>query len=65
MRGRRRGRESPRAFTVGVPGPVRPCGDVAVLLVNRELSGNSVQHGGSGDPGETVAWSTGGSSCWG
>jgi hypothetical protein len=34
--------------------PVHPCGDVAVLLVNRELFGNSVQHSGSGDPGETV-----------
>ncbi len=54
MRGGRRGRGSPRAFTVGVPGPVHPCGDVAVLLVNRELSGSSVQCSGSGDPGETV-----------
>jgi hypothetical protein len=27
-----------------VLGLVHPCGDVAVLLVNRELSGNSVQH---------------------
>jgi serine/threonine-protein kinase RsbW len=43
-----------RAFAVGVLGPVHPCGDVAVLLVNRELFGNSVRHGGSGDPGEAV-----------
>jgi hypothetical protein len=43
-----------RAFAVGVLGPVHPCEDVAVLLVNRELFGNSVQHSGSGDPGETV-----------
>ena len=43
-----------RAFAVGVLGPVHPCGDVAVLLANRELSGNSAQHSGSGDPGETV-----------
>jgi len=28
--------------------------DVAVLLANRELFGNSVQHSGSGDLGETV-----------
>lgn len=38
-------------FADGVPGPVHPCGDVAVLLVTRELSGNSVQHSGSGDRG--------------
>jgi hypothetical protein len=41
-------------FADGVPGPVHPCGDVAVLLVTRELFGNSVQHSGSGDRGETV-----------
>jgi len=42
-----------RAFVDGVLGPGHPCGDVAVLLVS-ELFGNSVQHSGSGDPGQTV-----------
>jgi anti-sigma regulatory factor (Ser/Thr protein kinase) len=38
----------------GVLGPIAPVRDVAVLLANRELFGNSVQHSGSGDLGETV-----------
>ena len=42
-----------RTFVGAVLGPGHPCGDVAVLLVS-ELFGNSVQHGGSGVPGETV-----------
>ena len=42
-----------RAFVEAVLGPGHPCGDVAVLLVG-ELFGNSVQHSGSGAPGETV-----------
>jgi anti-sigma regulatory factor (Ser/Thr protein kinase) len=42
-----------RTSVGAVLGPGRPCGDVAVLLVS-ELFGNSVQHGGSGVPGETV-----------
>lgn len=42
-----------RAFTVAVLGPGHPCGDDAALLVS-ELFGNSLLHGGSGTPGETV-----------
>jgi len=43
-----------RAFMVGVLGSGHPCGDVAALLVG-ELFVNSIRHGGSGAPGETVA----------
>jgi serine/threonine-protein kinase RsbW len=42
-----------RAFVGGVLGPGYPRRDDAVLLVS-ELFGNSVQHSGSGLPGETV-----------
>ena len=42
-----------RTFVGAVLGPGHPCGDVAVLLVS-ELFGNSVQHSGSGVPGETI-----------
>ncbi|MGH3279161.1 MAG: ATP-binding protein [Trebonia sp.] len=42
-----------RAFVGGVLGSGHPCEDAAVLLVS-ELFGNSVRHGGSGVPGETV-----------
>jgi len=42
-----------RAFVGAVLGPGHPCGDDAALLVS-ELFGNSVRHGGSGAPGETV-----------
>ena len=42
-----------RAFVSEVLGPGHPCGDVAVLLVS-EVFSNSVQHSGSGAPGETV-----------
>jgi anti-sigma regulatory factor (Ser/Thr protein kinase) len=42
-----------RAFVAGVLGPGHPCGDDAALLVS-ELFGNSLRHGGSGAPGETV-----------
>ena len=41
-----------RTFVGAVLGPGHPCGDVAVLLVS--VFGNSVQHSGSGVPGETV-----------
>jgi hypothetical protein len=43
MRGRAARARVARAFAVGVLGPVHPCEDVAVLLVN------SVQHSGSGE----------------
>jgi anti-sigma regulatory factor (Ser/Thr protein kinase) len=42
-----------RAFIVGLLGPGHPCGDAAALLVG-ELFVNSIRHGGSGAPGETV-----------
>jgi anti-sigma regulatory factor (Ser/Thr protein kinase) len=42
-----------RAFVGGVLGPGHPRMDDAVLLVS-ELFGNSVRHGGSGLPGQTV-----------
>jgi anti-sigma regulatory factor (Ser/Thr protein kinase) len=42
-----------RAFVGAVLGPGHPCGDDAVLLAS-ELFANSLQHGGSGIPGETV-----------
>lgn len=42
-----------RAFVGGVLGSGHPCEDAAVLLVS-ELFGNSIRHGGSGFPGETV-----------
>jgi len=42
-----------RAFVGAVLGPGHPCGDDAVLLAS-ELFGNSLQHSGSGLPGETV-----------
>jgi anti-sigma regulatory factor (Ser/Thr protein kinase) len=42
-----------RAFVGGVLGAGHPRGDDAVLLVS-ELFGNSVRHGGSGLPPETV-----------
>ena len=42
-----------RAFVGAVLGPGHPCGDDAVLLAS-ELFANSLQHGGSGAPGETV-----------
>jgi serine/threonine-protein kinase RsbW len=42
-----------RAFVGGVLGAGHPRGDDAVLLVS-ELFGNSVRHGGSGLPAETV-----------
>ena len=42
-----------RAFVFAVLGPGHPCGDDAALLVS-ELFGNSVRHGDSGLPGETV-----------
>jgi anti-sigma regulatory factor (Ser/Thr protein kinase) len=42
-----------REFVGAVLGPGHPCGDIAVLLVS-EIFGNSVQHSGSGAPGETV-----------
>ena len=42
-----------RAFVGAVLGPGHPCGDDAVLLAS-ELFGNSVEHSGSGVPGETV-----------
>jgi two-component sensor histidine kinase len=42
-----------RAFVGGVLGSRHPCEYAAVLLVS-ELFGNSVRHGGSGVPGETV-----------
>jgi len=41
------------AFVIGVLGPGHPCADDAELLVS-ELFGNSIRHGGSGAPGETV-----------
>ena len=53
MRDGRSGRGWPRAFVEGVLGPGHPCGDVAALLVG-ELFSNSLRHGGSGAPGETV-----------
>ena len=43
----------------GVLGPGHPCGDDAALLVS-ELFGNSLRHGGSGAPGETVTVKAGG-----
>jgi anti-sigma regulatory factor (Ser/Thr protein kinase) len=42
-----------RAFVGAVLGPGHPCGDDAALLAS-ELFANSLQHGGSGVPGETV-----------
>jgi anti-sigma regulatory factor (Ser/Thr protein kinase) len=42
-----------RAFVGAVLGPGHPCRDDAVLLAS-ELFGNSLQHSGSGLPGETV-----------
>jgi anti-sigma regulatory factor (Ser/Thr protein kinase) len=48
-----------RAIVGEVLGPGHPCGDVAVLLVS-EVFGNSVRHGGSGAPGETVMVRAGG-----
>jgi hypothetical protein len=42
-----------RSFVEGVLGPGHPCRDVAALLVG-ELFSNSLLHGGSGAPGETV-----------
>jgi anti-sigma regulatory factor (Ser/Thr protein kinase) len=42
-----------RSFVGAVLGPGHPCGDDAVLLAS-ELFANSLQHGGSGVPGETV-----------
>jgi anti-sigma regulatory factor (Ser/Thr protein kinase) len=42
-----------RAFVAGLLGPGHPCGDVAALLVS-ELFVNSIQHSGSGVPGETI-----------
>jgi len=42
-----------RAFVGAVLGPGHPCGDDAVLLAS-ELFANSLQHSGSGVPGETV-----------
>ena len=42
-----------RSFVGAVLGPGHPCGDDAVLLVS-ELFANSLQHSGSGVPGETV-----------
>ena len=42
-----------RSFVSGVLGPGHRCGDDAALLVS-ELFGNSLQHGGSSAPGETV-----------
>ena len=42
-----------RHFVGAVLGPGHPCGDAAILLVS-ELYSNSVRHGGSGAPGETV-----------
>jgi len=42
-----------RAFVGAVLGPGHPCGGDAALLVG-ELFVNSIRHGGSGAPGETV-----------
>jgi anti-sigma regulatory factor (Ser/Thr protein kinase) len=42
-----------RSFVGAVLGPGHPCGDDAVLLAS-ELFANSLQHAGSGVPGETV-----------
>ncbi|MGD0706061.1 MAG: ATP-binding protein [Trebonia sp.] len=42
-----------RAFVSAILRPGHPCGDVAVLLVS-EIFSNSVRHGGSAAPGETV-----------
>ncbi len=53
MRGERAGAGRPRGRGRGAR-PNAPVRDVAVLLANRELFGNSVQHSGSGDLGETV-----------
>ena len=43
-----------REFVDGVLGPGHQCGDVAVLLTNREIFGNSLRHSRSGNPGETI-----------
>jgi anti-sigma regulatory factor (Ser/Thr protein kinase) len=42
-----------RSFVGAVLGPGHPCGDDAMLLAS-ELFANSLQHSGSGVPGETV-----------
>jgi anti-sigma regulatory factor (Ser/Thr protein kinase) len=42
-----------RSFVGGLLGPSHPCGDVAVLLAS-EVVTNSLLHGGSAGPGETV-----------
>ena len=42
-----------RTFVSEVLGPGHPCAGDAALLAS-ELFGNSIQHGGSGAPGETV-----------
>ena len=42
-----------RAFVARLLGPSHPCGDVAVLLAS-QLMTNSVRHGGSAVPGESV-----------
>jgi anti-sigma regulatory factor (Ser/Thr protein kinase) len=51
--GRRERARVVRAFVGAVLGPGHPCRDDAALLAS-ELFGNSVQHSGSGFPGQTV-----------
>ena len=53
LAGRAQRARAARTFISEVLGPGHSCGDVAVLLVS-EIFGNSVRHGGSGVPGETV-----------
>ncbi len=51
--GRREYARAVRQFIRGVLGAGHPCADDAVLLVS-ELSGNSMRHSRSGEPGGTV-----------
>ena len=53
LAGRAERARAARAFVEEVLGPGHPCRDVAALLVG-ELFSNSLQHSGSGAPGETV-----------
>ena len=53
LAGRAERARAARAFVSEVLGPGHQCRDVAVLLAS-EIFGNSVQHSGSGAPGETV-----------
>ena len=54
MRGGRSGRGSPARSWTGYSAPGTRAGDVATLLVNRELFVNSIRHSGSAARGETV-----------